>query len=146
MVTGALPFICKTPGEMITAHLKTMPPPPSQMAPDRGIPPLLDQVILKLLAKKRDDRYRDTTELRADLARLQRGETGAAQPAAPPSPVVVAPSQPTRNAPSTDRVASLAPPVAARKSGISRGTIFLVAGLVLAVAAVVVVLLLFVVR
>ena len=79
MLTGALPFVAKTPGEMITAHLKTMPPPPSQAAPDRGIPPLLDQVILKLLAKKRDERYRDTAELRADLARLQRGETGAAQ-------------------------------------------------------------------
>jgi len=155
MVTGALPFICKTPGEMITAHLKTMPPPPSQMAPNRGIPPLLDQVILKLLAKKRDDRYRDTTELRAELARLMRGETGAASAASSPasssqsgaqSPLMVASSQPTRNAPSTDRVPPIAAPVAPAKSGVSRGTIFLVAGLVLAVAAAVVVILLFVIR
>jgi len=155
MVTGALPFICKTPGEMITAHLKTMPPPPSQMAPNRGIPPLLDQVILKLLAKKRDDRYRDTTELRAELARLMRGETGAASAASSPasssqssaqSPVMVASSQPTRNAPSTDRVPPIAAPAEPAKSGVSRGTIFLVAGLVLAVAAAVVVILLFVIR
>jgi len=153
LVTGALPFVCKTPGEMITAHLKTMPPPPSQMAPNRGIPPLLDQVILKLLAKKREDRYKDTAELRADLARLMRGETGTAQPAAGSAagaagkPLVVAPSQPTRNAPATDRV----PPInaahdGAAKSGMSRSTILLVAGLVLAVAAVVVVILLFVVH
>ena len=152
LVTGALPFVCKTPGEMITAHLKTMPPPPSQAAPDRGIPPLLDQVILKLLAKKREDRYKDTAELRADLARLMRGETGTAQPAAGAAgaaarPVVVAPSQPTRNAPATDRV----PPINAAhdgavKTGMSRSTILLVAGLVLAVAAVVVVILLFVVH
>ncbi|HEX6838061.1 MAG TPA: serine/threonine-protein kinase [Polyangia bacterium] len=150
LVTGALPFICKTPGEMITAHLKTMPPPPSQAAPDRGIPPLLDQVILKLLAKKREDRYRDTAELRADLARLQRGETaGTAQPLAGGAgkPLVVAPSQPTRNAPSTDRVPPItAPREAATKAGVSRGTILLVAGLVLAVAAAVVVILLFVVH
>jgi serine/threonine protein kinase len=150
LVTGALPFICKTPGEMITAHLKTMPPPPSQAAPDRGIPPLLDQVILKLLAKKREDRYRDTTELRADLARLQRGETaGAAQPLANAAakPVVVAASQPTRNAPATDRVPPIAAaPETAAKAGVSRGTIFLVAGLVLAVAAAVVVILVFVVH
>ncbi len=143
MVVGALPFICKTPGEMITAHLKTMPPPPSQVAPGRGIPPLLDQVILRLLAKKRDDRYRDTGELRADLARLQRGETGAAQPAE----VVVASSQPSRHAPSTDRVPAMAPPGAqAEPQGVRRGTIFLVAGLVLAVAAAVVVVLLLVLR
>jgi serine/threonine-protein kinase len=147
LVTGALPFVCKTPGEMITAHLKTMPPPPSQRAPERGIPPLLDQVILKLLAKKRDDRYRDTAELRADLARLTRGETGAAEPA---PQVVVAPSQPTRDAPSTDRVAQLAPPRAAAAahapSGMSRGTLLLVAGLVVAVAAAVVIVMLFVVH
>jgi tRNA A-37 threonylcarbamoyl transferase component Bud32 len=146
MVTGSLPFSAKTPGEMITFHLKTMPPPPSQARPDLGIPPLLDQVILKLLAKKKDDRYRDTTELRADLARLQRGESGATQ--APG--VVVAPSQPSRNAPSTDRVPAMAPPPTvqpgASGGGVSRGTIFLVAGLVLAVAAVVVVVLVFVVH
>ena len=101
---------------MITAHLKTMPPPPSQMRRRPGIPPLLDQVILKLLAKKRDDRYKDTTELRADLARLARGETGSAAAA----PVVVAPSQPTRNAPSTDRVNPIAAaPQAARKRAAS---------------------------
>ncbi|HEX8950533.1 MAG TPA: serine/threonine-protein kinase [Polyangia bacterium] len=151
LVTGALPFVCKTPGEMITAHLKTMPPPPSQAAPGSGIPPLLDQVILKLLAKKRDDRYRDTAELRGDLARLVRGETGAATAgaSAPPAagPVVVAPSQPTRNAPSTDRVNPIAgPKEQPAKSGLSRGTVLLVAGLVLAVAAVVVVVLLFVVH
>ena len=148
MVTGALPFNCKTPGEMITAHLKTMPPPPSQAAPGRGIPPLLDQVILKLLAKKRDDRYRDTAELRGDLQRLMRGETGAAQPSAAAQPaVVVTPSQPTRNAPATDRVNPIgAPGEAPARAGVSRGTIFLVAGLVLAVAAAVVAILLFVVH
>ncbi len=145
LVTGALPFVCKTPGEMITAHLKTMPPPPSQVAPERGIPPLLDQVILKLLAKKREERYRDTAELRGDLARLMRGETGTAQPA--PKPVVVAPSQPTRNAPATDRVNPIAASAdAPAKAGLSRGTILLVAGLVLAVAAAVVAILVFVVH
>ena len=148
MVTGALPFNCKTPGEMITAHLKTMPPPPSQAAPGRGIPPLLDQVILKLLAKKREDRYRDTAELRADLQRLMRGETGTAQPSAAAQPaVVVTPSQPTRNAPATDRVNPIAAPgEAPGKTGVSRGTVLLVAGLVLAVAAAVVAVLLFVVH
>ena len=155
MVTGALPFICKTPGEMITAHLKTMPPPPSQMAPTRGISRLLDQVILKLLAKKRDDRYADTAALRVDLQRLMRGETGASAGSGAPPPiavgpppaVVVAPTQPTRNAPATDRVNPIASaPAGAAQAGVSRSTIFLVVGLVLAVAAAVVAILLFVVK
>ena len=144
LLTGALPFKVKTPGEMITAHLKQMPPPPSQVAPARGIPPLLDQVVLKLLAKKRDDRYRDTGALRHDLARLVRGETGAA-PQPQPQPVVVAPSHPPRDTPSTDRVAPLAP-AAPAKAGVGKGTILLVVVLVLAVAAAVAAILLFVVR
>ena len=139
LVVGALPFSAKTPGEMITAHLKTIPPPPSQVAPALGIPPLLDHVILKLLAKKRDDRYRDTAELRGDLARLMRGETGAQA-----TPLVVQPTQPPRPAPSTDRVAAMAPPGEGRALG--KGTLLLIVGLVLAVAAAVVVILLFVVR
>ena len=59
---------------------------------------------------------------------------------------MVAPSQPTRNAPATDRVPPIAGAPAPAKSGVSRGTILLVAGLVLAVAAAVVVILLFVIR
>ncbi|HEY2743723.1 MAG TPA: hypothetical protein VGL86_03840, partial [Polyangia bacterium] len=75
-----------------------------------------------------------------------RGETGAAAASAPPPPaVVVAPSQPTRNAPATDRVPPIAAPIGAN-TGVSRGTLFLVVGLVLAVAAAVVVILLFVVK
>src|SRR6266498_2632884 len=136
---------------MITAHLKLMPPPPSQVAPGRGIPPLLDYVILKLVAKKREDRYRDTAELRVDLARLMRGETamplasGGPPPSAPggavpamPSPVAMAPS--ARPQPATDRVAPMPPP----RQGIKKSAILLIAGLVMLVAAVVVILLLFV--
>ncbi|MCA1664528.1 MAG: hypothetical protein LC659_09700, partial [Myxococcales bacterium] len=60
--------------------------------------------------------------------------------------VVIAPSRPTRNAPSTDRVPPIAAASSPAKTGVSRGTIFLVAGLVLAVAAAVVVILMFVIR
>jgi tRNA A-37 threonylcarbamoyl transferase component Bud32 len=75
MLVGELPFPSKTPGELITAHLKTMPPPPSTIAPDLQIPPLLDQIILKLIQKDRDQRFRDTTELRAELAKVIGGKS-----------------------------------------------------------------------
>src|SRR3954468_22827959 len=87
LMTGALPFPSKTPGEMITAHLKTVPKPPSQAAPSRGIPPLMAELILKLVEKSRDKRYKDTAELRGDLARVIAGDTaGTAKAAAAPTP------------------------------------------------------------
>ena len=101
---------------------------------------------LEAAAKKRDDRYADTAELRVDL-RASRAARPAAARRRPP--VVVAPSQPTRNAPATDRVNPIAgAPVAGRAEGggVSRGTILLVAGLIVAVAAAVVAILLFVVH
>jgi serine/threonine-protein kinase len=144
LVTGALPFPAKTPGEMITAHLKTMPPPPSRNAPNRSIPPVLDAVILKLLAKKREERYRDTAELRLDLERIMRGDM-------PVGPISTAPPQPTavarggqpaqRLVPSTDKVQAMAAP-----ARVGKGTIAIVIGLVVVVAAVVAGVLLFVVH
>jgi eukaryotic-like serine/threonine-protein kinase len=139
LVTGHLPFPVKTPGEMITGHLKTVPPPPSQVAPTRGIPPLFDHVIGKLLAKKREDRYRDTAELRVDLERVIRGEGGAPAPA----PVVVKASQPQRHAPSTDKVTTMPPPAAPK---LTTKAIVIVAGLVVLVAAIVATVLLIVLR
>jgi serine/threonine-protein kinase len=154
ILTGGLPFDVKTPGEMITAHLKLMPPPPSMRSPGRGISPLLDHLILRLMAKKREERYRDTNELRGDLMRLARGETAApagspalgALPSATPQQDLQAtqPLQPRRGLPATDQVEPLA--AAPERGGVSRGTIFTVVGLVLAVAAIVVAVLLFAVH
>jgi serine/threonine-protein kinase len=135
MLTGALPFPAKTPGEMITAHLKTMPPPPSKVK--AGIPPLLDQIVLRLLEKQRDKRFANTDELRKELARVVSGEQGtaaaapaaavapapAAQPAPRPAPAAAAPA-----APMTERVA----PVAQKKSMLP-----LIIGVAVVVAAIV---------
>jgi eukaryotic-like serine/threonine-protein kinase len=143
LVTGALPFPAKTPGEMITAHLKTVPQPPSRLAPNRGIPPLLDQIILKLLAKKREERYRDTAELRGDLERLIRGEAAVGpigNSQQQPTAMAKGPSQ-ARAVPSTDKVVPVAPP-----PKLGKGTLFIVAGLVVVVAAIVAGILLFVVH
>jgi serine/threonine-protein kinase len=124
---------------MITAHLKTVPAPPSKAKP--GIPPLMDQIILRLLEKQRDKRYANTEELRKDLARVTAGETGVAQPiaAAPPS----AGQLPTTNespggrraAPPTDKVAHV-PSAPAAAGGPSKNMIFLVVGVVIAIAAI----------
>jgi len=126
MLTGALPFPAKTPGEMITGHLKTVPKPPSQAAPERGISPLLDSIVLKLCEKSRDARYRDTAELRADLARVVAGETKA--------PATAAQKKAAHN---TDRVrvSTNTQPVSP-SGGASAGMIVLIVGIVIAVAAI----------
>jgi serine/threonine-protein kinase len=135
MLTGALPWAAKTPGEMITAHLKTVPPPPSQKMQGRAVPPLMDQIILKLVAKKREERYRDTAELRADLQRLLRGESGA------PAVAVARPQEAVpraiHGAPATDRVEPIAHPRLSKKMLVP-----LIIALVLAVAGGVVAVLL----
>ncbi len=114
LLTGALPFACKTPGEMITAHLRTVPSPPSMAAPARKIPPLLDTIILKLLEKNRDARYADANALRADLQRVLAGETRALAAAAASSSQNVqriGPPTSAKAAPApTDRVRQSVPP------------------------------------
>jgi serine/threonine-protein kinase len=123
VLTGALPFAAKTPGEQITAHLKLMPPPPSRAAPGCGIPPLLDEIVLKLIAKRREDRYRDAAELRAALARVGRSDL---------TPSLATPPR------QTERVVPI-PPTPPR---LSRGTLMVIAfALVIAIAGAVVAIL-----
>src|SRR5262249_1626775 len=58
--------------------LSTEPKRPSEVRPDLGISAALEAVILKAMAKDRDQRYKSMTELDADLAQLETGgEVGA---------------------------------------------------------------------
>jgi serine/threonine-protein kinase len=109
MMTGRLPFDAKTPTEMITGHLKTVPPPPSKHRP--GIPPELDAVIAKLLEKSRDKRFKDTAELRAALDPLINERASAPAPVAAPS---AQPVRAERLESSTDKV--ILPGAGERKS------------------------------
>jgi serine/threonine-protein kinase len=85
LLTGRLPFDAKTPTEMITGHLKTIPPAPSKFRPE--IPPELDAVILRCLEKNRDKRWANTAELRAALAPLMGDRSG---------PIALTPSPPAQ--------------------------------------------------
>ena len=84
MLTGALPFKgAKTPIEIINFHMKELPKPPSQLRPDLGIPPAVDGVILKMVAKSRDDRHADAAALREHIAKALRGGRSTVRPTAP---------------------------------------------------------------
>jgi serine/threonine-protein kinase len=77
MLTGVLPFqSAKTPIEIINFHMKQPAPPPSKLLEGKSsgvkIPPAVDEIILKMVAKSREDRFADTNELRAAIAKAQK--------------------------------------------------------------------------
>ncbi|MBW9116464.1 AAA family ATPase [Rhizobium cauense] len=66
-LTGKLPFSAEDPMEWIHCHVARQPPPVIDRRPD--IPAQLSSVVMKLLAKAAEDRYRSAKELQADLQR-----------------------------------------------------------------------------
>jgi hypothetical protein len=83
MLTGELPFKnAKTPIEIINFHMKDPSPPPSKLRPDLKITGAVDEVLLKMVAKAREDRYADTVELRDGIAKAlkARGNKALALP------------------------------------------------------------------
>ena len=64
-LTGTPAFSGKTLGEIVAQVIRDDPPPPSQLNP--RVPPELDRITLKALAKKTEARYQTAEELLADL-------------------------------------------------------------------------------
>lgn len=61
MLTGRVPFVGDTSYAIIHAQITETPPPPRKINPT--ITPAVEAVVLKALAKLRDDRYSSPTEL-----------------------------------------------------------------------------------
>lgn len=82
LATGEQPF----PGETMTAVsykvVHTQPVPPSKLNP--GVPPILEGVILKCLAKSPEERYQSGEELAQDLAGVRANAGGTVLRATPP--------------------------------------------------------------
>jgi serine/threonine protein kinase len=60
MLTGRPPFDCETPLAALNAHLSVKPPKPSSLRAE--IPSWMDDVVLKALAKRPDDRWQTMNE------------------------------------------------------------------------------------
>jgi eukaryotic-like serine/threonine-protein kinase len=71
LLTGTVPFNGSTPLEIAMKHLSEVPRPPSRRRPD--VPPDLDRVVLRALAKNPDERYQSAPEMDQDLARIDQG-------------------------------------------------------------------------
>ncbi|MCT7957061.1 ATP-binding protein [Laspinema palackyanum] len=65
LLTGSLPFLAQDPLELVHSHLAKPPTPPYQI--NSKIPQALSQIILKLVAKNAEDRYKSASGLKADL-------------------------------------------------------------------------------
>jgi beta-lactam-binding protein with PASTA domain/predicted Ser/Thr protein kinase len=113
LLTGQVPFTGDTPLEIAMKHLSEVPKPPSELRDD--VPPDLDMVVLRALAKDPSERYQSAEEMDADLERVLNGlpvgdETAAAATAvlagsgvlaAAPTSVITRPTEaaPTRAVP-----------------------------------------------
>ncbi len=71
LLTAEVPFTGETPVEIAMKHLSEIPEPPSEIRPE--IPPDLDLVVLRALAKEPADRYQSAVAMDADLETVARG-------------------------------------------------------------------------
>jgi|JI10StandDraft_1071094.scaffolds.fasta_scaffold08406_13 tRNA A-37 threonylcarbamoyl transferase component Bud32 len=93
MVTGRTPFAATGLAEMIAAQLATPAPPPSSLAP--WLPPALDRVVARCLAKAPADRYASMIEVAAALELIVTTDAATVIAAAPAPVAVGAAPQPT---------------------------------------------------
>ncbi len=66
-LTGAYPFQAKTPVGVLTKHLTEPLIPPSERAPEQRIPPVIDALVARAMAKRPADRYPDVGALLDDI-------------------------------------------------------------------------------
>ena len=79
LLTGRPPFKGDSAVAVAYQHVEQIPPTPSSILSD--IPDSLDRVVLKSLAKNREDRYSSATAMLADLQRVAQGLDVGAPPA-----------------------------------------------------------------
>jgi len=72
LLTGRTPFVGDSPVAVAYQHVGQAPQAPSEFAND--VPPELDRITLKALAKERGQRYSTAAEFQADLENFLAGE------------------------------------------------------------------------
>jgi eukaryotic-like serine/threonine-protein kinase len=117
LLTGRLPFPDAVgPAALIAAQLKKTPEPPSQAKPQAQIPPGVDQLILKMLEKDKNKRHANVDEVAENCKQLL-VTSGAVQPSgasgalAAPAPVSFrAPTPQPGPGPAVSQPVAAAPP------------------------------------
>ncbi len=65
LLTGKLPFETIDPLDLVHCHIARQPPSPDRLNP--SLPPVLSDIVMKLMAKAAEDRYQSAWGLKADL-------------------------------------------------------------------------------
>jgi len=77
LLTGRLPFVCDTMGQLIHHHLRVPAESPSKVAPEpyaSQIPSSLDKLVLGCLAKSPEHRISTMSDLKSRLRRIASGD------------------------------------------------------------------------
>jgi serine/threonine-protein kinase len=85
MLTGDVPYKGETATKTLTMHVFEKPVPPSQKRPDLRIPASLEQVVMRTIEKKPQDRFADLRVMMNELDRVDAElRAGTARPALVP--------------------------------------------------------------
>jgi serine/threonine protein kinase len=82
MLTGYTPFDADTPLAILMKHLNDPLPLPTQVDP--ALPPALEMIVLKALAKDPDDRFQSADEMSEALGRAAENLSTSERPVVPP--------------------------------------------------------------
>ena len=99
LLTGRPPFVGDSPVAVAYQHVREPAVPPSDH--DTELPPEVDAIVMKALAKRVDERYQSAAAMRADIERYLAGRPVQAPlpPAVPPPPPPTYPTAVTAVAP-----------------------------------------------
>ena len=94
LLTGRPPFVGDSPVAVAYQHVREPARPPSDH--DTGLPPAVDAIVMKSLAKRLEDRYQSAAAMRSDIERYLAGRPVQAQvpPARPPVAPPLTPADP----------------------------------------------------
>jgi tRNA A-37 threonylcarbamoyl transferase component Bud32/tetratricopeptide (TPR) repeat protein len=70
LLTGRLPFIDDTPSKVMMRHVVDPVPDPRDIAPYRGFPDALVEIVLRALAKDPGERFKDADEMTQALQKV----------------------------------------------------------------------------
>jgi serine/threonine protein kinase len=91
LLVGRPPFVGDSPFSVAYQHVREQPDPPSVHNPE--IPPALDAIVMKALAKKVEDRYSSAAEMESDIQRYLDGQPVDAPTAVIPPPAAALPPE-----------------------------------------------------
>jgi eukaryotic-like serine/threonine-protein kinase len=102
LLTGRPPFVGDSPVAVAYQHVREPARPPSDH--DTDLPPAVDAIVMKALAKRLEDRYQSAAAMRSDIERYLAGRPVQAPAHTPLPPVPPEPSP-------SDTSTSVRPPV-----------------------------------